>query len=178
MPDEVDELISRANHARWNNKLGEAKVMFEDVIGRLSHDSTDVRSVLVLRELAEVERRLGDRAAARAHYEEVIQQLRSRGDASRLAHAVRHLGDVHHELKQSNLANACYREALALYRVIPETQPLDLANAVRSMAILKQEMGATEEATVLWTEAQALYLATGVEAGVAESTRHLAELAG
>jgi tetratricopeptide (TPR) repeat protein len=98
-------------------------------------------------------------------------------DPLALAHTVRHLGDVYHHEQELALAEPCYRQALDLYRAHPEAAPLDVANAVRSMAVLKGDAGATDEARQLWEEAKQLYTATGIEAGVAESSRRLAELA-
>ena len=50
---------------------------------------------------------------------------------SGLAHTVRHLGDVHHDAGDAALAEACYVEALSLYRSHGQDRPLDHANAVR-----------------------------------------------
>lgn len=55
--------------------------------------------------------------------------------------------------------------------------PLDLANAIRSFAVLKDEVGAAEEAQRLWQEAHDLYVVVNVPAGVAESAARLALLA-
>ena len=68
-------------------------------------------------------------------------------------------------------------EALAIYRAHPETQPLDLANAIRSMAVLKQETGDRRRAIALWSEARELYASLQVDAGVKECTARLAMLA-
>ena len=70
-----------------------------------------------------------------------------------------------------------YQEALALYRSNEDTRPLELANAIRSLAVLKGEAAEIEEATKLWREAHDLYLAVNVAAGVAESAARLAILA-
>jgi hypothetical protein len=52
-----------------------------------------------------------------------------------------------------------------------------LANAVRSLAVLKGEAPEIEEATRLWQEAHDLYATVNVAAGVAESAARLAILA-
>ena len=53
---------------------------------------------------------------------------------------------------------------------------LDLANALRAMAVLKERVGARAEAAELWREAGSLYERANVEAGVAESARRVALL--
>ena len=126
-----------------------------------------------LRALGESKRR-HDPAAARAAYEEAVDILRREGgDPLRLAHTVRHLGDVCHEQGDNAGAAPCYDEALAIYRARPDARPLDVANAARSAAVLKQETGQLGEARVLWTEALRLYRHENIEPGIAESTRRL-----
>jgi len=52
------------------------------------------------------------------------------------------------------LAGACYHEALGIYRSHAETPPLDLAldlaNAIRGLAILKSDTADAEAARALW----------------------------
>jgi tetratricopeptide (TPR) repeat protein len=101
-----------------------------------------------------------------------------RGDDSlKLAHRIRHLGDAYHYAGRVALAEPCYVEALSIYRRNEHTRPLDLANALRSLAVLKHEVGASEQAQSLWQEAHDLYLAVNATAGVAESAARLALLA-
>lgn len=91
----------------------------------------------------------------------------------RLAHTVRHLGDVLMELSDVVAAGPCFDEALALYRVHPERDDLDFANALRSMALHREAVRDAEAAARLWTEAREHYLRAGEDAGVAECAWHL-----
>ena len=78
-----------------------------------------------------------------------------------------------------DLAEPCYEEALALYRSSGQTAPpLDLANAIRPLAILRERVGNANEAVLLWREARDLYLSVNVRAGVAECSKHLEQLGG
>ena len=89
-----------------------------------------------------------------------------------LAHTIRHLGDVYLEQGRPDLAEPCYHEALALYRTYTEDDSsLDLANAVRSLAVLRWE-----QARTLWEEARALYTNLNIEAGIKESTARVSAL--
>jgi hypothetical protein len=94
----------------------------------------------------------------------------------RLAHTVRHVADIRREAGRPDLSESCYHEALNLYRNHAMTPPLDLANAIRGLAILKTDAGDTATARALWEEARDFYAAVNVEAGVAESSRRLALL--
>jgi hypothetical protein len=74
-------------------------------------------------------------------------------------------------------AEVCYDEALLFYRGHDRTDPLDLANAIRPLAILKEATGDVEDAKRLWAEARDLYEAVDVRAGVAECVSRLDRLA-
>jgi tetratricopeptide (TPR) repeat protein len=106
-----------------------------------------------------------------------VASLRKVDDPLRLAHAVRHLGDANCYARRTAQAEPCYVEALSIYRGHEQTGPLDLANAIRSFAVLKDEVGAAEEAKRLWREAHDLYVEVNVPEGVAESAARLALLA-
>jgi tetratricopeptide (TPR) repeat protein len=106
-----------------------------------------------------------------------VANARRGEDALKLAHRVRHLGDAYYYAGRWALAEPCYVEALAIYRRQERTRPLDLANAIRSFAVLKDEVGATEQSQGLWQEAHDLYAGLNVSAGIAESAARLALLA-
>ena len=107
-------------------------------------------------------------------YKLAVASVRKVDDPLKLAHTVRHLGDAYYYARRFALAEPCYVEALSIYRRHENTRPLDLANAIRSFAVLKDEVGATEEAQPLWQEAHDLYVALSATAGVAESAARLA----
>jgi hypothetical protein len=80
-----------------------------------------------------------DDAMARRCYEDAVGLFREVGEPLVLAHTIRHLGDVYREQGCPELAEPCYHEALGLYRSHESGSPLDLANAVRSLAVLRWE---------------------------------------
>jgi tetratricopeptide (TPR) repeat protein len=110
-------------------------------------------------------------------YKLAVAGLRKTDDPLKLAHAVRHLGDAYYHARRPSLAEPCYVEALSIYRRREDSGQLDLANAIRSLAVLKHEVGAAEEAKNLWQEAHDLYASVQVLAGIAESAARLALLA-
>src|SRR5262245_8410332 len=110
-------------------------------------------------------------------YRLAVAHLRRGDDPLKLAHAVRHLGDAYRRAGRAADAEPCYTEALAIYRAEAQTRPLDLANAIRSSAVLEGDAGHADAAQRLWLEAHDLYLACKVQAGVAESAARLALLA-
>ena len=106
-----------------------------------------------------------------------VAKSRKIDDPLRLAHAVRHLGDAYYYAGRAEQAEPCYVEALSIYRGHEHPRPLDLANAIRSFAVLKDYVDADKEASSLWHEAHDLYVAVNATAGVAESAARLALLA-
>lgn len=110
-----------------------------------------------------------DGAMARLCYEEAVLLFREVDEPLVLAHTIRHLGDVYHEQGRPDLAEPCYHEALGLYRSHQDDSSLDLANAVRSLAVLRWE-----QTRALWEEARDLYTTLCIEAGIKESTARVA----
>src|SRR3989475_12771312 len=94
-----------------------------------------------------------------------VASARRGEDSLRLAHRVRHLGDAYYYAGRWALAEPCYVEALSIYRRHECSPQLDLANAIRSFAVLKDEVGAAEQSQSLWQEAHDLYVALKISAG-------------
>lgn len=168
-----DELIERAAQARRENRLSDAHRDAEAAVKlcRLASPRTGLSRALTM--LGQIERDEDRAGKALPHYQEAVTLCREEGHTLRLAHAVRHLADLHREVHRLDLAEPCYHEALALYRSDKRTGPLDLANAIRGYALLKDACGDTEESRRLWREARALYLEVGVRAGVEECSARL-----
>src|SRR2546430_4915129 len=94
-----------------------------------------------------------------------VASARRREDPLKLAHTIRHLGDAYYYAGRWALAEPCYVEALSIYRRHERSPQLDLANAIRSFAVLKDEVGAAEQSQSLWQEAHDLYVALKISAG-------------
>jgi hypothetical protein len=112
-----------------------------------------------------------DGAMARLCYEEAAVLFREADEPLVLAHTIRHLGDVYLEQGRPDLAEPCYHESLGIYRSHADDSSLDLANAVRSLAVLRWE-----QAKMLWEEVRVLYTSLRIEAGIRESTARVAAL--
>ncbi len=168
-----DELIKRAAQARRENRLSDAYRDAEEAVrlSRLAGTRAGLSRALMM--LGQIERDEDRAEHALPYYQEALSLCREEGDSLRLAHTVRHLADLHRGACRLDLAASCYDEALTLYRTDQRTSPLDLANAVRGFALLKDGRGETEEGRRLWAEACALYLAGGVEEGVEECRARL-----
>ena len=95
-------------------------------------------------------------------------------DRINLAHAARHVADILREIGRVAAAGPFIQEAIDIYRAQKPLPQLHLANALRVAALLQEQAGCDAEALPLWMEANALYRAVGVDAGVAESRAHLA----
>jgi tetratricopeptide (TPR) repeat protein len=109
-------------------------------------------------------------------YERAAALARAANDMGQLAHAQRHAGDLHRELGQSRAAEAAASEAVAVYRQHDGDASLDLANALRVLALAHEALGQSPAAAASWREARSLYMAVGVLPGVHECDQHMAQL--
>ena len=183
---EAMDLIDRAWRARYrtiqNRPASEAEL--RRIIGSVHADLAKAveicRRVDAKRELSIALGKFGhvqdDDEAKLACYVEAVAAARECDDPLQLAHAVRHLGDVHRHAGSREAAHACYDEALTLYRNADAPPTLDVANAVRPMAILQADLGNTGEALTLWQEARDLYATVDIAEGVEEAERWLERL--
>ncbi len=176
MSDAYEELIRLAHQARREGRLEDAKRTLTSAADLSRQADARVHLANALTSLGQIERDLRHGDCGLRNYEEAAALYRAEGDVPRVAHTIRHLADIHREQNHAEMAEPLYREALALYRANGQTPPLDLANAIRGLAILQSDAGETKAARLLWEEARDLYAALNVNAGVDESSRRLATL--
>lgn len=121
-------------------------------------------------------RNQGNLASARSRYAEAANIYRDQNDLLAYAHTIRHLADIYQQESNSEKAKPLYEEAIGLYRSNLNTKILDLANALRSYALLTEAQRSPELARKLWDEAKQLYSSIRVEPGVSECDEHLRRL--
>lgn len=172
MSDQIDKLLTQARHARFKSP-DDAKRDLVEAVSRARASDDRLQLAQALTALGQIERDLRHADEAILHYEEAAAIYRAADAPLKFAHTIRHIGDIHQDEGRLGEAEPFYREALALYRKHEETPTLDLANAVRGLALLTTNAGRSEEAKALWEEARKLYADVNVEAGVRESTRQI-----
>jgi tetratricopeptide (TPR) repeat protein len=166
--------MENARRARSERRLADAHSDLLEAVALCRQAGAKSELLMALKALGQTERDMGRGDAARPLYEEAVAIGRELADPLVLAHTIRHLGDIHRDAGRLTGAEPCYHEALALYRSHESTDKLDLANAIRPLAILKDAMGEPEEASRRWQEALNLYEAVGVRAGIDECSAQLA----
>jgi tetratricopeptide (TPR) repeat protein len=176
--DNVEALIDAAWRARREGRYQEAELGLHEAIEASRRSGNGRQLTAALGKLAHVMRDLDRHDEALRFSEEAVGVSRGTGDGLLLAHAVRHLGDVHRDARRLADADACYTEALELYRAADGPDSLDVANALRPAALLKVSQGKGAEALALFSEARTLYQQAGIEAGVEECSRNIAKLGG
>jgi uncharacterized protein len=179
MADAPETLLSRGYEARREHRLADAREIFAEAVQHYRETGEQNLLARALTGLGQIERDMAREDAALLLYEEAAAIYRSLGDPLRLAHTIRHVGDILRKLGKLDhgklaAAEACYAEALRIYREHAETSPLDLANTLRGFALLRGDNGDEAGAALLWREAGDLYAAVNVQAGVDESERRLA----
>ncbi len=123
-------------------------------------------------------RRSGKTSDAIADYKRASSLARKDSMNDLLAFALRHLGDLQQETGDFIQANQAIEETVAIYRVLNEDNPLNLANALRLHALAQEALGGTIPAIESWEEAHRLYLKAGINEGVQECQSHLNTLRG
>lgn len=187
--DEARKLIDKAWTLRWKAlqsppaneaELQQAIARFHrylsDAVNLLREAGAARELVGALGKLGHAEENAERPDAALACYEEAVAVARGADHRLELAHALRQLGDLHRKAQRLAAAEDCYAEALTLYDAHDQPPPLDHANALRPMAILKEELGQVDDARTLWRRARVLYGVASIKAGVDECTDHLARL--
>jgi tetratricopeptide (TPR) repeat protein len=134
--------------------------------------SEDFNSIV---DQARQDRTEGRRHEALTGYERAADLARAANDMGQRAHALRHVGDLQRELGHYRSAESAAAEAVTLYRQHGGAS-LDLANALRVLALAHESLGQLPEAEASWREAKPLYQAVGVLPGVHECDQHIARL--
>ncbi len=168
-------LMDLGRVARREHHLDEARNKLKEALTCCGGEE-DPRLVAELHaELAYVERALHDDQSAEAHYRRATEMFHALGDPLRSAHNMRHLADVLRETGRPSEAASYYSESIEFFRRSGD-YPLQLANALRGLALMQGDMGDFAESLESWAEAKALYQLVGVDAGVAESRKRIDEL--
>jgi len=169
----VDELIQLGYQARRANQPEEALRYFKQAVEEGRQQKAPSHLAQALKGQGQIERDQRRFESAITRYEEAAAIERTLEDPLRIAHTIRHLGDMHSD---PTVAEPYFVEALQIYRAHPETNSLDLANALRGYAILKAKTGPADLARLLFIETRDLYAKLGIQAGVDECNSRLAQL--
>ncbi len=171
MPATPESLFDDARRLRFDAPA-EARARVEEAAGLCRAAGDRAGHGRAMAWLGQLDRDSGDAASAAARYDAAAAIARDGDDELLLAHRLRHAGDVRVEAGDRTGAAPLIQEALALYRNA-DPGPLDLANMLRSAALLRDLQGRLADAGALWAEAAELYAKAGIEAGVAECRGHL-----
>jgi len=168
--------IAVGDQARRDGRLDDAYRAYQKA-AETSHASLDEENLITaLAGMGQIERDRGHLEQAQQRYADALALCRDQNFPLRTAHIARHLGDIYRVSGLAQQAEPLLTEAILLYRHNLDTKVLDLANAVRPLALLKTTQGDADGARTLWQEAQVLYSAVNVEAGATECSAQLAKL--
>jgi tetratricopeptide (TPR) repeat protein len=176
MPEDAAHLIASAVRARREQRLDDAYRAYQEAAEISRSNGLEKHLIPALVGLGQIERDRGRLDQAQRHYADALALCRHLGDPLVIAHTARHLGDIYRESGLTDQARTLLTEAIAIYRHDLDTKVLDLANAIRPLALLMVETGDVDVARPLLQEALALYSALNLTAGVAECSDQLAKL--
>lgn len=157
MHEAIQSRLAQGIEARRAGDSADALAAYAEAVA-LSRAANDTASLVQsLKGLGQILRDEGDKPAALERYAEAAAVCRELDDPLLQAHTVRHVADIQRELNLAVESEANYRRALAIYRSHPDTETLDLANAVRGYAVLQTAQDKRADAIALWQEAGELY---------------------
>jgi tetratricopeptide (TPR) repeat protein len=148
MPESAENLVTNALQARREGRHQDARRDLVAAVDLCRH-AVPADLARALTALGQIERDLGHLDAALKNYEDAAAIYRALNNPSRLAHTIRHIGDIQRSAGRPALAEPCYEEALSFYRDDKQTTPLDLANSIRGLAIIKSDAGDSPRAIAL-----------------------------
>ncbi len=173
-----ESLLEQGREEKREHRFKYARSLFRIALRETRESDNLALRAALYEELAYVDRTLGDRETSQQHYRKASEIYRGLDNLLKTAHTMRHAADILREQERRDESAPLYAEALEIYRNHQETPPLDLANAIRGFALLKEAQGDREQAACLWQEAGKLYESTGIDAGIAESKRRIGLLTG
>jgi tetratricopeptide (TPR) repeat protein len=154
--DWARDRLQSGEAARREKRLDDARTEFAAAADwYAAHDSFEMRAHVLTRQ-AQIERDLGSYETAIAHQREALKLQRQLGSKG-LGHTVRHLADILDDAGRHQEATPLYAEMERLCRANPDTPPLEMANAIRSLAVNAERLGNAQDARRLWSEARQLY---------------------
>lgn len=175
MDEGLESLLATGVQARLEGRLDDAFDAFQCVANQ-SHDvGSERRLVRALSGLGQIERDRSALDSAQRHYVAALNVSRALDDSLLIAGTARHLGDIFREIGLNEQAEPLLTEAISRYRRSLNTKVLDLANALRPLALLLASRGDASAARSLWQEARVLYSAVNVSAGTAECDAQIAK---
>ncbi|MDX1629753.1 MAG: tetratricopeptide repeat protein [Fulvivirga sp.] len=130
----------------------------------------------VLKFQAQIDHDTDNLRDALTNYEKALDIFRQLKERDREAHTLRHMGDIYRELDELIKAESYYNDALDLYRNNKETNPIDLANTLRGLALIREQKPDESNEIALWEEALELYRDVNIQAGVDECLQKIEQL--
>ncbi len=164
----VKDLLEKSWAFRKEGQYDDAIMLLEEARYLCSEFGFREEMARVLAIYAQIERDHDKIEPALEYYHKALDILRGLSSPLKTAHTLRHIADIQREKGKLEISEKNYTEALNIYRYDERTGSLDLANAVRGFALLKEDMENVRDAIQLWEEARDLYQEVGVAEGVGE----------
>lgn len=183
---EGEEALVAGEAARREKRAADAVRAFAQAIICFRQARDEPRLAYALSRQAQAARDAKDLRTALKLQDEAVSLAR-RSALPSLPHLIRHLADILQEYGDPAAAAPLYAEMMELYGAAPETPPLELANAIRSLACNSEALGDRMAARRLWLDVRRRYAALDdlfhdvygltENPGVGEAVRRLANLA-
>ncbi len=172
---DVKDILAKAWKLRNGKKYNEALVLIDqarDVVKGGDHEN--IGNIFhVHAQILEDQKVLTYAFESRKY---ALAKFRKTGNELRIAHESRHIADLLVKMSQLEEAHLHYFHSLEVYRKLENPDSLNLANTLRSFALLLEKRNEKGKALGLWTEARDIYEKNGIEEGVEEANEQIARL--
>lgn len=148
--------LASGETARREKRLPDARADFAAAATWYAAHGPIQMQVHALTRQAQIERDLGNYDAAIDFQRTALQLQRTIGSDG-LPHVVRHFADILDDAGRYGEASPYYVEMETLYRNNSSIAPLEMANAIRSLAVHAGHVGDKKRAQQFWIEARDRY---------------------
>ncbi|MFL9841027.1 hypothetical protein ABS767_08650 [Sphingomonas sp. ST-64] len=174
------QFLDQGEDRRRAGQPDAARHCFAEAISVFHLDCDLAGEARALTRQARLARDAGNLEWAQHDQQAAIALLRKAGDGHALARALRRAGDIFLAQGDQERAAAALAEAFVLYEASPDAGTLEIADAVRSVALLAEALGEPEQALMMWQDARERYAQAreaGGNPGLTEADTHIAALA-
>jgi len=173
---DMEEHLRSARIFRNESRYREAIMELEAAIELSEKFKLTKEKSATLSMLANIYFDLGSNKRSLESYQDALTIAELDSEPEQIAHITQHIADVEREIGDLKSSLSHYEKVLAYYRSNMNKYGLNMANAMRGFALLKEKMVDYADAKSLWNEAKSIYEKYKISDGVKECLARLKKL--
>jgi len=174
-PNDIDRLLEQAWAYRREGNFKAARDLVENA-HKLCKDTDFEYIARIFHIYAQFESDLENYPSALELNQKSLSFYEQIDNPDKKSHSMRHIADIHRRLGNYGESEKSYQQALTIFREYSRARQSDLANMLRGLALVSENLGKTAQAIEAWQEAQSIYQQLGLQNGVDEAAKKIAQL--